>query len=63
MYGHHFMFFLQVPCVRLIDVGDEMKRYKPEFEGIDEEKLKDYLQDYVDGKLKVFVCMWYQEHM
>ena len=45
--------FLQMPCARLIEVGDEMKRYKPEFDGLDEEKLKQFVQDYTDGKVKV----------
>ena len=44
---------LQVPCARLIEVGEEMKRYKPEFDGLDEEKLKQFVQDYTDGKVKV----------
>ena len=44
---------LQMPCARLIEVGDEMKRYKPEFDGLDEEKLKQFVQDYTDGKVKV----------
>ena len=43
----------QVPCARLIEVGEEMKRYKPEFDGLDEEKLKQFVQDYTDGKVKV----------
>lgn len=47
------MFLVQVPCVRLIEVGDDMRRFKPEFDDINEDKLKDFLQDYVDGKLKV----------
>ena len=45
--------FLQMPCARLIEVGDEMKRYKPKFDGLDEEKLKEFVQDYTDGKVKV----------
>ena len=52
----------QVPCARLIEVGEEMKRYKPEFDGLDEEKLKQFVQDYTDGKVKVStVLVHYQQ--
>ena len=48
-----FRCLMQVPCARLIEVGDDMKRYKPEFNSLDEEKLKQFIQDYTDGKIKV----------
>ena len=43
----------QVPCARLIEVGDDMRRFKPEFDGLVEDKLQEFVQDYVNGKIKV----------
>ena len=35
-----------------------MRKFVPEFEGVDMEKLAPWIQDYLDGKLKVcfLVC-------
>ena len=42
-----------VPTCRLINLEADMKKFVPEFEGIDMEKLGPWIQTYLDGELKV----------
>ena len=42
-----------VPTCRLINLENDMKKFIPDFEGIDTEKLGPWVQDYLDGKLQV----------
>ncbi len=42
-----------VPTCRLINLESDMKKFVPEFEGIDMEKLGPWVQSYLDGELKV----------
>ncbi|XP_064406926.1 protein disulfide-isomerase 2-like [Halichondria panicea] len=41
-----------VPTCRLINLEADMKKFVPEFEGIDMEKLGPWIQTYLDGELK-----------
>ncbi len=47
-----------VPTCRLINLESDMKKFVPDFEGIDLEKLGPWVQEYLDGNLKVndFLC-------
>jgi protein disulfide-isomerase A1 len=45
----------QLPAVRLIYLSDDMKRYHPETEEIVEDKLTEFVQNYLDGKLQVML--------
>ena len=40
------VYLLQVPCARLIEVGEETEYVlnRPEFDGLDKEKLKQFWQ-------------------
>ena len=42
-----------LPALRLINLEEDMKRFVPDFQEPDVEKLKAFLQSYVDGSLKV----------
>lgn len=41
------------PAIRLIYLGEDMTKYKPETDKLDAASVKSFAQDYVDGKLKV----------
>ena len=41
------------PTIRIINLEEDMKKFVPEFEGIDTDKIKDWVQTYLDGELKV----------
>ena len=41
-----------LPALRLINLEEDMKRFVPDFQEPDVEKLKAFLQSYVDGSLK-----------
>jgi len=40
------------PTSRLINLAEDMKKYVPDFNELDAAKLKPWIQDYLDGKLK-----------
>ncbi|CAH1997410.1 unnamed protein product [Acanthoscelides obtectus] len=42
----------EVPTVRLIRLEEEMDKYKPETDDLSAESLKQFVQDFLDGKLK-----------
>lgn len=42
----------EVPTIRLIRLEEDMAKYKPETNDLSEETVKDFLQKFVDGKLK-----------
>jgi len=42
-----------VPCLRLIRLEDEMVKYKPEDPSLEADNIRQFVQDYVDSKLKV----------
>ena len=42
-----------VPTSRLINLAEDMKKFVPAFNDLDAAKLKPWIQDYLDGKLKV----------
>ena len=44
----------ETPSVRYITLGDDMTKYKPETADLDSASLKKFVQDIMDGKLKVF---------
>ena len=41
------------PTIRIINLEEDMKKFVPEFEGIDADKIKAWVQTYFDGELKV----------
>ena len=41
------------PTIRIINLEEDMKKFVPEFEGIDVDKIKAWVQTYLDGELKV----------
>ena len=41
------------PTIRIINLEEDMKKYVPEFEGMDSDKIKEWVQTYLNGKLKV----------
>ncbi|GFO41792.1 protein disulfide-isomerase [Plakobranchus ocellatus] len=42
----------ETPAVRLISLSEDMTKFKPEFSGVDTEDVKQFVQDFMDGKLK-----------
>ena len=50
------------PTARLINLEEDMKKYLPDFEGLDGEKIKAWIKHYLDGELKVWeaVCLFRQ---
>jgi len=42
----------EVPAVRLITLAEDMTKYKPTVEGTDSATIKQFAQDFLDGKLK-----------
>ena len=46
--------FVQVPAVRLVRLGEQdMKKFVPESSDITQEGIDKFVQDYLDGKLRV----------
>ena len=43
----------EMPTMRIIVLADEMKKYKPESSDMTVETIKQFVQDFKDGKLKV----------
>ena len=41
------------PTIRIINLEEDMKKFVPEFEGIDTDKIKKWVQTYLSGDLKV----------
>ena len=42
-----------MPTSRLINLAEDMKKFVPDFNDLDAAKLKPWIQEYLDGKLKV----------
>ncbi|CAL1529222.1 unnamed protein product [Lymnaea stagnalis] len=42
----------EVPAVRLITLAEDMTKYRPTSEGVDSETIRQFAQDFLDGKLK-----------
>jgi len=42
----------EIPSVRLIQLGDDMSKYKPPTTDLDTASVKAFVQDFMDGKLK-----------
>ena len=48
----------QYPTARLIALGDDMMKYKPEFTELTADNMKSFLTDFFDGKVRVgSVCV------
>lgn len=47
----------EVPAVRLITLAEDMTKYKPTAEGVDAATIKQFAQDFLDGKLKVSISL------
>ena len=43
----------EMPTMRIIVLADDMKKYKPDSNEMTAEKIKQFVQDFKDGKLKV----------
>jgi len=43
----------EVPAMRLIRLEEDMAKYKPEKPELSKDNIKSFVQDFVDGKLKV----------
>ena len=53
----------ETPAVRLISLTEDMTKYKPEFSGVAADDVKQFVQDFMDGNLKVcFVCDLFCNH-
>lgn len=42
----------EVPAVRLITLADDMTKYRPTKDGVDSDTIRQFAQDFMDGKLK-----------
>ena len=42
-----------VPTCRIINLEGDMKKFVPDFEGLDMDNVRKFVNDYLDGKLKV----------
>ncbi len=47
-----------VPTCRLINLDGDMKKFVPDFEGMDFEGIRKFASDYLDGNLKVGKGVW-----
>jgi protein disulfide-isomerase A1 len=43
----------EVPAMRLIKLEEDMAKFKPETGELSEEIISKFVQDFIDGKLKV----------
>ena len=43
------------PTMRIINLSEDMVKYRPESNEMTSEAIKAFTQDYIDGKLKVMV--------
>ena len=43
----------ETPAVRLISLAEDMTKFKPPTDKLDVASVKSFVQDFVDGKLKV----------
>lgn len=50
--------FLDFLLFRIINLEDEMTKYKPDFTGLTTENIAKFTQDYVDKKIKVKLRKW-----
>ena len=41
------------PTIRIINLEEDMKKFVPEFKGLDADKIKDWVNTYISGELKV----------
>ena len=41
------------PTARIINLEEDMKKFIPDFEGLDGDKIKAWIKSYLDGELKV----------
>ena len=46
-----------LPALRLINLEEDMKRFVPDFQEPEVDKLKGFLKSYVDGTLQVSTCV------
>ena len=47
----------ETPAVRLITLAEDMTKFKPEADGVAADTVKQFAQDFLDGKLKVLTCV------
>jgi hypothetical protein len=49
----------EIPAMRLIRLEEDMAKYKPEKSDLSKDNIKSFVQDFIDGKLKVslFKCI------
>jgi protein disulfide-isomerase A1 len=43
----------EIPAMRLIRLEEDMAKYKPEKPDLSQDNIKSFVQDFIDGKLKV----------
>jgi protein disulfide-isomerase A1 len=43
----------EAPAMRLIRLEEDMAKYKPEKPELSKDNIKSFVQDFIDGKLKV----------
>jgi protein disulfide-isomerase A1 len=43
----------EIPSMRLIRLEEDMAKYKPEKSDLSKENIQSFVQDFMDGKLKV----------
>lgn len=46
----------ETPAARLITLGEDMTKYKPDSDDLSEEAVTTFVQAFLDGKLKVRLC-------
>ena len=45
------------PTMRIINLSEDMVKFKPDSKEMTSEAIKSFTQDYVDGKLKVCIAI------
>lgn len=45
----------EIPSLRLITLHDEMTKYKRSDDRVDKDAVSEFVQDFLDGKLKVSI--------
>lgn len=43
------------PTARIINLEEDMKKFVPDFKGVDADKIKEWVKAYVNGDLKVCI--------